>query len=38
MLWQSQPMQGDPNNPELEPSEFGQRHRIVGGATYVKAW
>ncbi len=31
VLWQSQPMQGNPNNPELAYSEFGQRHRIVGG-------
>ena len=38
VLWQSQPVQGDPNNPELSFSEFGQRHRIVGGATYVKPW
>ncbi len=38
VLWQSQPVQGNPNNPELSHSEFGQRHRIVGGATYVKAW
>ena len=38
VLWQSQPVQGDPNNPELSYSEFGQRHRIVGGATFVKPW
>jgi Carboxypeptidase regulatory-like domain/TonB dependent receptor len=38
VLWQSQPVQGDPNRPELAFSEFGQRHRIVGGATYVKSW
>jgi len=38
VLWQNQPVQGDPNNPELSFSEFGQRHRIVGGATYSKAW
>ena len=38
VLWQSQPIQGNPNNPELSYSEFGQRHRIVGGATYVKSW
>ena len=31
MLWSDQPMQGNPNNPELSFSEFGQRHRIVGG-------
>jgi outer membrane receptor protein involved in Fe transport len=38
VLWSSQPIQGNPNNPELSYSEFGQRHRIVGGATFVKAW
>jgi hypothetical protein len=38
VLWQNQPVQGDPNNPELSFSEFGQRHRIVAGATYSKAW
>jgi len=38
VLWQNQPVQGDPNNPELSFSEFGQRHRIVGGGTYVKPW
>jgi hypothetical protein len=38
VLWQNQPVQGDPNNPELSYSEFGQRHRIVGAATYRKAW
>jgi hypothetical protein len=38
VLWQNQPVQGDPNNPRLAHSEFGQRHRIVGGATYSKVW
>jgi carboxypeptidase family protein len=38
VLWQNQPVQGDPNNPELSFSEFGQKNRIVGGATYQKAW
>ena len=38
VLWQNQPVQGDPNNPELAPSEFGQKHRIVGGATYIHSW
>ena len=32
VLWSSQPIQGNPNNPELSYSEFGQRHRIVGRA------
>src|SRR5437899_12569410 len=38
VLWQNEPVKGDPNNPELGPSEFGQRHRIIGSATYSKAW
>ena len=38
VLWQNQPVQGDPNNPELSYSEFGQRHRIVGDAQYTKTW
>jgi hypothetical protein len=38
VLWQSQPVQGDPNNPELGYSEFGQRHRIIGAATYTLNW
>jgi hypothetical protein len=38
VLWQSQPVQGNPNKPELGYSEFGQRHRIVGGATFSKDW
>jgi hypothetical protein len=38
VLWQNQPVQGDPNNPELSYSEFGQRHRFVGDALYTKSW
>jgi Carboxypeptidase regulatory-like domain/TonB dependent receptor len=38
VLWSSQPIQGDPNNPEMSYSEFGQRHRIIGGATFAKNW
>jgi hypothetical protein len=38
VLWQNQPVQGDPNNPEISFSEFGQRHRIVGGATFTREW
>jgi hypothetical protein len=38
VLWQNQPVKGDPNRPELSYSEFGQRHRIVGVATYGKSW
>jgi hypothetical protein len=38
VLWAEQPVQGNPNKPELSFSEFGNRHRIVGGATYSKRW
>ena len=38
VLWQNQPVQGDPNKPELSWSEFGQQHRIIGSATYNKEW
>jgi len=38
VLWQNEPVKGDPNKPELGYSEFGQRHRIIGTATYTKAW
>lgn len=38
VLWAENPVQGNPNKPELSFSEFGDRHRIVGGATYRKRW
>src|SRR6185436_10035919 len=38
VLWQSQPTQGNPNSPELSWSEFGQRHRVVGTASYSRTW
>jgi hypothetical protein len=38
VLWQSQPTPGNPNQPVSAPSEFGQRHRIIGAATYAKQW
>lgn len=38
VLWSSQPVQGDPNNPELGWSEFGNRHRIIGTANYTHDW
>lgn len=38
LLWGGQPVQGDPNNPEVSFSEFGLRHRIVGTATWTRAW
>jgi len=31
-------VKGDPNNPELSYSEFGQPQRIVGDAVYSKTW
>jgi hypothetical protein len=38
VLWQNQPVQGNPNRPILSPSQFGQRHRIIGSATYSWRW
>ncbi len=38
VLWQNNPIQGDPNRPNLSYSEFGQRHRFIGSATYSKKW
>jgi hypothetical protein len=38
VLWSEQPVQGDPNNPEVGYSEFGQRHRIIGTATWSHSW
>ncbi|MBI4418171.1 MAG: TonB-dependent receptor [Ignavibacteriales bacterium] len=38
VLWAENPVQGDPNSPELSYSEFGNRHRITGVATYRHQW
>jgi hypothetical protein len=38
VLFSSQPTPGNPNQPISAPSEFGQRHRIIGAATYAKQW
>jgi hypothetical protein len=38
VLWQENPTQGDPNIPSLSYSEFGNRHRISGYATYSHVW
>jgi hypothetical protein len=38
VLWQSQPVQGDPNKPNLSYSEFGSRHRIIASANYRHVW
>jgi hypothetical protein len=37
-LWEGNPVQGNPNKPELSYSEFGARHRFTGFATYSVAW
>ncbi len=37
-LFQQNATPGNPNLPVSAPSEFGQRHRIVGAATYAKQW
>ncbi len=38
VLWQENPVQGDPNNPRLSYSQFNQRHRIVLSGTYRQEW
>jgi Carboxypeptidase regulatory-like domain len=38
VLYSINPVKGDPNKPELGYSQFGQRHRIVGGTTYRHNW
>ncbi len=37
-LWQQNPIQGNPNDPELSFSEFGHRHRIIGSGSYSHKW
>ncbi|HEY4643368.1 MAG TPA: hypothetical protein VIH68_01475 [Bacteroidota bacterium] len=37
-FWEFNPVKGDPNKPEVSFSEFGHKHRFVGGATYTKRW
>ncbi|MCH8271873.1 MAG: TonB-dependent receptor, partial [Candidatus Marinimicrobia bacterium] len=37
-IWQQNPIQGNPNNPNLGFSEFGQRHRIIGSGNYSHSW
>ena len=34
VLWQNQPVQGNPNQPGLSYSEFGQKHRIIGSLVW----
>ncbi|MFC1549880.1 carboxypeptidase regulatory-like domain-containing protein [Candidatus Neomarinimicrobiota bacterium] len=38
VLWTSQPVQGDPNKPNISWSEFGNPHRIIGSALYRHSW
>ena len=38
VLWQENPIQGNPNTPATSFSQFNQRHRIVATGTYVKRW
>ena len=38
VLWTSQPVQGNPNQPGLAPSQFGPRHRIIAALSYGKQW
>lgn len=38
VLWTENPVQGNPNKPELSFSEFGNRHRMIGNATYRHQW
>ncbi|HEV8537832.1 MAG TPA: carboxypeptidase regulatory-like domain-containing protein, partial [Bacteroidota bacterium] len=38
VLWAENPVQGNPNKPELSFSEFGNRHRITGSASYRHRW
>jgi hypothetical protein len=38
VLWQSNPTAGYSNRPELGWSQFGLKHRVVGGLTYKHEW
>ncbi|MEE9463940.1 MAG: carboxypeptidase regulatory-like domain-containing protein [Candidatus Neomarinimicrobiota bacterium] len=38
VLWQNQPVQGDPNDPKISPSEFGNPHRFITTGTYRHEW
>jgi hypothetical protein len=38
VLWQNNPVQRDPNNPELGFAEFGQPHRFIGTMTYRREY
>ncbi len=38
VLFGSNPVQGDPNTPQLAPAQFGQPHRIIGTALFQRAF
>jgi hypothetical protein len=38
VLWSGNPVQGNPNKPELSFSQFGLRNRITASATYKIPW
>ena len=38
VLWQENPVQGDPNRPRLGYAQFGQPHRFLATLTYRRAW
>ena len=38
VLWQDNPVQGDPNNPNLSWSQFNQRHRFILSGSYRADW
>ena len=38
VLWGANPVQGDPNRPQLAPAQFGQPHRIIGTALFQRAF
>ncbi len=38
VLWSGNPVQGNPNKPELSFSQFGIRNRVTASATYKHSW
>jgi hypothetical protein len=38
VLFQSQPVQGDPNKPNLSYAQFGLKQRIIASASYTRDW
>lgn len=38
VLWSGNPVQGNPNKPELSFSQFGIRNRITASASYKHSW